>query len=435
MATEITFDTPLILTCVGVFILLLLSAFFSGSETALIATSRVRIHQLAKKGNKRASTVEKLRDNNEDLIGGILIGNNIANITASVLATSVLIAIFGEAGIAYATVGMTVLVVIFAEVMPKTFAINKSNRTALAVAPIIRFVVVMLLPFSRAASWLGRGVLSLFGIDTTRNLADDEDEEELRGMIDMHDGPGDEETQERLMLRSILDLADVEVSEIMTHRGTVGMIDLDASVAEVLSEVMASPFTRIPLWKDNQDNIVGVLHAKALLRAIRNNPAADLEELDIKEISNDPWFIPETTSLLDQLQAFKARREHFAIVVDEYGSLMGIVTLEDILEEIVGDITDEHDIAVAGVRPQPDGSYIVEGTVTIRDLNREFDWDLPDEEASTIAGLVLHEARLIPNVGQDFDFFRTRFRILRRHKNQITSLKLTRLPSEIKESA
>ena len=169
--------------------------------------------------------------------------------------------------------------------------------------------------------------------------------------------------------------------------------------------MLDSPFTRIPLWRDDPDNVIGVLHVKALLRAIRHK-GDQLEGLDPVAISVKPWFIPDTTNLLDQLQAFRARREHFSLVVDEYGSLQGVVTLEDILEEIVGDISDEHDIPVAGVRPQANGSFIVDGTVTIRDLNRQFEWDLPDEEASTIAGLVLHEARRIPEVGQTFTFFR-----------------------------
>lgn len=232
---------------------------------------------------------------------------------------------------------------------------------------------------------------------------------------------------ERAMLHSILDLAEVTIEEVMTHRRNVTMIDAGQPPAAVIADVLASPYTRIPLWKDEPDNVVGVIHAKALFRAVRSGEGS-MEGLDIIALSAKPWFVPDSRSLMDQLQAFRRRREHFALVVDEYGSLMGIVTLEDILEEIVGDITDEHDVAVPGVIRQADGSYVVQGSVTIRDLNRELDWRLPDEEAVTIAGLILHEAKRIPDVGQAFLFHSFRFEILRRHRHQITAIRVTPPP-------
>ncbi|MCH7794985.1 MAG: CBS domain-containing protein, partial [Proteobacteria bacterium] len=257
-------------------------------------------------------------------------------------------------------------------------------------------------------------------------LSSEHSEEELRGAIDLHAGEGEEVRHERAMLRSILDLADVEVSEIITHRKQVGSIDANLPPAEIVGAAIESPHTRLPLWKDEPDNIVGVLHAKALLRAVQALPG-NLDELDVLAIANPPWFIPESTDLLSQLQAFRARRQHFAIVVDEYGEVLGIVTLEDILEEIVGEIADEHDVVIEGVKLQKDGSIVVDGAVTIRDLNRQFEWELPDEEAATVAGLVLYEARRIPEVGQTFVFHGFRFEILRRQRNQITSLKITPL--------
>ncbi len=415
-------DHALLLTLGIILILLVFSAFFSGSETALTAASQARIHQMARKGNKAASTVQSLAARSDTLIGAILIGNNITNILASSLATSVLIAAFGETGVAYATVGMTLLVVIFAEVLPKTYAINNADRTALAVAPVIRLVVIMLTPFAVTIRAIVMTTLRLFGVDASAGLGHDEREEELRGLIEMHEGPGEEVQHERQMLRSILDLGDVWVEEIMTHRRNVTMIDVDQAPEAILNNVMDAPFTRIPLYRGEQEEIIGVLHAKSLLRAVRAGEG--VESLDVQSIAADPWFIPESTTLLDQLQAFRERREHFALVVDEYGSFRGIVTLEDILEEIVGDISDETDRPVSGVRAQPDGSYMVQGTVTIRDLNREMEWDLPDESASTIAGLVLHEARVIPNVGQEFVFHGFRFQIVRRQRNQITLLRI-----------
>jgi Mg2+/Co2+ transporter CorB len=411
------------LTTIGVIaVLLLLSAFFSGSETALTAASRPLMHQLELQGSRRAAIVNRLYENKDRLIGAILLGNNLVNILASALATSLLITMFGEAGVFYATAGMTLLVLIFAEVLPKTYAFENADRMAVLIAPLVQAAVVVFSPVTRTIQLVIAGTLRLFRLDTrARGLA--ARGEELRGAIELHGGEETTVRHERAMLRSVLDLAEVDVGEIMTHRKSVTMIDAELPAETIVDQVLASPYTRLPLWHGEPDNIIGVLHAKALLRSVRA-AGERREELDIVGLAATPWFIPESTRLLDQLQAFRRRREHFALVVDEYGTFQGIVTLEDILEEIVGEISDEHDIAVVGVRPQPDGSYIVDGTVTIRDLNREFEWRLPDEEAATIAGLVLHEARRIPEVGQVFLFHGFRFEVLRRHRNQITALRI-----------
>ncbi len=425
--------TPLLIVLSAIFVLLLLSAFFSGSETALTAASRPLMHQLEQGGDPKAAIVNRLRMKTDRLIGAILLGNNLVNIFASALATSALITIFGEAGVVYATLGMTFLVLIFAEILPKTYAYRNANKVALWIAPVINVLVTLFSPVTRAIQVVVQMTLRLFGADPNFEEGLGPSSEELRGAIELHRGEGTEVRHERAMLRSILDLAEVEVGEIMTHRKNVTMIDGDEPADTVVAQVLASPFTRIPLWRGEPDNILGVIHAKALLRAVKAMEGK-LEGLDVVELAANPWFVPESTSLLDQLQAFRRRREHFALVVDEYGSLMGIVTLEDILEEIVGEIADEHDIDVPGVIRQPDGSYVVQGTVTIRDLNRRFEWGLPDEEAATVAGLVLHEARRIPEVGQAFNFHDLRFEILRRLRNQITAIRITP-PREPKEGA
>ena len=404
--------------------LLFLSAFFSGSETALTAASQARLHQLSLRGNRRAGTVLRLRRRNDTLIGTILIGNNITNIAASALATSVLISLFDDAGVAYSMIGMTILVVIFAEVLPKTFAINNADRSALAVGPAIRVFVWLFQPLSIAIRFIVNVLLKIIGVKGLTSFAQHEREEELRGLIELHTGPGPDVSEERAMLRSILDLGEVTVEEIMTHRRNVSMINADLPLEEILDELLESSFTRLPLYRGDPDEIIGILHGKALLRAIRGFPGENMSDLDIVEVANEPWFIPESSNLLDQLQAFRARKEHFAVFVDEYGTLQGVVTLEDILEEIVGNIDDENDVTVSGVRPQPDGSFLINGSVTLRDLNRDFEWSLPDEDASTIAGLILHEARIIPNVGQEFIFYGFRFRILRKHRNQVTQLRV-----------
>jgi Mg2+/Co2+ transporter CorB len=417
-------DQFLIMTLWGIFVLLILSAFFSGSETALTAVSRPLLHQLERNGHDRARMVNELSADKGRLIGAILIGNNLVNILASVLATGILIELFGPAGIAYATIAMTILVVVFAEVLPKTYALTHADRMALAVAPILRLFVVLFSPFSRATQVIVRLILRIFGITLSNGQPEAFVEEELRGAIELHKGDDVLFRDEKSMLHSILDLDDVEVGEVMIHRSAVAAIDADLPTPEIMHQVVESPFTRIPLWRDKPENIIGILHAKALLREIEKHPG-NLETLKVPDLATVPWFIPESTDLLSQLRAFRKRREHFALVVDEYGDLMGIVTLEDILEEIVGDISDEHDVRHKGIRPQPDGDIIVDGDVTIRDLNREFDWQLPDEDAATIAGLVLHESRLIPDAGQIFMFFGYRFEILARSGNRISALRIT----------
>lgn len=413
---------------VAIAVLLVLSAFFSGSETALTAVSNPLIHQLEQTGNRRAEIVARLYDNKPRLISALLLGNNLVNILASALATKVFLDVFGNAGVAYATLVMTLMVLVFAEIIPKTLAFRHANDAALAVGPVVRTVVWILNPLVAALLLLVRGIFRLFGTDIHAEDTVGGGEEELRGAIELHEGDDTSVRHERAMLRSVLDLADVQVGEIMVHRKNLVTIDADEPTSEIVTQALASPYTRIPLWRESPDNIVGILHAKALLRAVQARDG-ETEELDIVGIAGNPWFIPEYTPLLDQLQAFRERREHFALVVDEYGSLMGIVTLEDILEEIVGDISDEHDITVGGVKKQADGSYVVNGDVTIRDLNREFEWTLPDEEAATVAGLVLHETRRIPEKGQTFIFHDFRFEILDRQRHQIKSVRIKPPPA------
>ena len=411
-------------TILIIVLLLFLSAFFSGSETALTSSSRPLIHRLEQQGDKRAGIVAELQLRKERLIGAILLGNNLVNILASALATSVMITLFGEAGVVYATAMMTALVLVFSEILPKTYALQNANKTALMVSPILKVIVLVFAPVTHSIEILVAATLRVMG---AKNEADDpamHQEEELRGAIDLHAGDEDSHRHERAMLRSVLDLDDVDVGEIMTHRKNINLIDADQPAYAIVDQVLASAYTRIPLYRDDPDNVVGVIHAKQLLREVRAKNV-DVSQIDVVALSAEPWFVPDTTTLLDQLQAFRQRREHFAIVIDEYGTLQGIVTLEDILEEIVGEIDDEHDETVSGVSVEADGSYLVKGDVTLRDLNREFEWNLPDDVAATVAGLLLNEARRIPDAGQSFIFHGFRFDVLRKHRNQITQLRLT----------
>ncbi|OIN86483.1 MAG: hypothetical protein AUJ12_05940 [Alphaproteobacteria bacterium CG1_02_46_17] len=412
----------LIISLIGILILLILSAFFSGSETALTAVSPARMHSAEKNGDKRAKLVNKILSNKERMIGGLLLGNNIVNITASSVAAGMLIALFGDSGVVYASAIMTVLVVIFSEVLPKTYALHHANTMACFVSPIVYAVIYVFAPVTAVITRIVRLSLAVFGVDISKVQAGAH-LEMLRGVIDMHTGPEEDVQKQRSMLRSILDLADVSVDEVMIHRKNVVMLNLDEPIEVLVDEIMKCPYSRIPLYRESPDNIVGVIHTKWLLRELKS-VRGDFSQIDLEEIANDPWFIPDTTILYDQLQAFRDRGEHFAFIVDEYGSFEGIVTLEDILEEIVGEITDEHDNHIRGVRVQPNGSYMVNGDVTIRDLRRELDWELPDDDYCTVAGLLLYETRQVPKAGQRFKFHGFHFEVIRRQRNQITLVRI-----------
>jgi Mg2+/Co2+ transporter CorB len=414
------------LAIVVILLCLSLSFFFSGSETALTAFSRARMLRMEKTGNRRAGLVNRLLETRERMIGAILTGNNIVNIAASSLATGLLLSWFGDVGVLYATIIMTVVVVVFTEVLPKTVAINAPDRVALVVARPIDLVVRLFGPMLVGIESLVRWILRLFGFRVGIDQAFLSAHEELRGAVDLAHHEGAVEKQDRDMLSGLLDLRDLTVSDVMIHRTEMITVCADDPPEEVVKAVLESEVTRVPLWKGKPENIIGILHAKDLLRAIRASDG-NVARIDVAAIARPPWFVPDVRPLPEQLKAFRRRRTPFALVVDEYGEVMGLVTLEDILEEIVGDITDEHDVAVPGVRPQPDGSVSVDGGVPIRDLNRALEWNLPDGEATTIAGLVIHEARSIPEAGQTFTFHGFRFRVLRRERNRITALRITPL--------
>jgi Mg2+/Co2+ transporter CorB len=411
------------------FCCILASALFSGSETAVTAASRARMHALEKQGDERAAVVNRLLANRDRLIGAMLFGNTLFNIGSSALLTTVLVAMVGDSGAIYATAAMTVLLLVFAEVLPKTIAINYPDRTSLIVARIVSFFVKIFGPFLFAVERIVRGALYLCGLrlDEKRPLLSPE--EELMSAVDLMHKEGGVARADRDMFGGLLDLKELTVSDVMVHRTKMAALDADAPIAEIVRELVSLPYTRVPLWRETADNIVGVLHAKDLLRAL-SDANGDVNKINLEPITHEAWFVPDTTTLEAQLAAFRKRKTHFALVVDEYGDVQGLVTLEDILEEIVGDIRDEHDVAMVGVRRQPDGSVIVEGSVPIRDLNRVLAWELPDEEATTIAGLVIHEARAIPEQGQRFTFHGFRFEVLRKQRNRITLMRLTPVREE-----
>ena len=409
-----------------VIVLLLVSAFFSASETALTGASRASMLRLSKQGNREAGVVSSLFAMRERMIGALLLGNNIANIGASALATGIFTAWFGEVGVLYATGVMTVLVVIFAEVLPKTIAINAPERIALLVARPVDWVVKILGPVLIFVERFVRWLLACFGLRIGESQPILSAREELRGAVDLLHRDGTVEKHDRDMVGGVLDLRELQVSDVMIHRTEIITVCADDGPEDVVKAILAAPVTRIPLWCRTPDNFVGILHVRDLLVAIQEN-GGQLSKIDVVSLSRPPWFVPTLRPLTEQLKAFRRRKTPLALVVDEYGEVMGLVTLEDIIEEIVGDITDEHDLNLPGVWPQPDGSVHVEGSVPIRDLNRAMEWNLPDEQATTIAGLVIHEARSIPDVGQTFTFYGFRFGVLLKDRNRITSLRITPL--------
>jgi Mg2+/Co2+ transporter CorB len=413
----------IVVILVAIVLLLALSAFFNLSETALTASSRARMHALEQEGDKRARLVNRLMVNPEKVIGTVLLGNTLVDVLAAALASTLAVALVGEVGVVFATAIMTALIVIFSAVLPKTYALAEPDDMALMVAPFMRTTILILTPLTVTMQFVVRQLLKL-----TPSKKDDEANilaahEELRGTIELGTKEGAVSRRDANMLGGVLDLSDLQVLDIMVHRTKMETVNGDDPPQTILDEVLKSQYTRVPIWKDEPENIVGVLHTKDLLVAL-GKKGWDVSQLDIMGFAAKPWFVPDTTSVKDQLNQFLKQKQQMALVVDEYGEVQGLITLEDILEEIVGQIADEHDGNESAIRPQADGTVNVDGTVAIRDLNRQMDWDLPDEEATTIAGLVIHEAQTIPEPGQAFTFYGYRFEVLRKSRNKLTALRV-----------
>ncbi len=425
----------IVLTALAVTGLLLLSAFFSGSETALTAASRGVLKAQADKGSKGAKAALEVTDDSERMIGALLLGNNVANILSASLTTALLTDIFGTNGVAIATVMVTVLVLVFAEVLPKTVAIISPVPVAILVGPAIRVLILLFTPVVSTVRAFVRLILRAFGLRADPNSRILALREEIAGAISLGHFEGAVEKEDRDRLLGALDLADRTVDEIMRHRRQTEMIDADLPAEEIVSRVLASSHSRLPVFRGSDENILGVIHAKDLLREverldhIHDSHQKAMESLDIVKVSMKPYFIPDTTTLDEQMREFLKRRTHFALVVDEYGTLQGLITLEDILEEIVGEITDEFDVVDSNhnVKKTEDGGFLVDGAMTIRDMNRATDWSLPDDEANTVAGLVIHEAQMIPAQGQAFSFHGFRFEVVTRRENRLTRIKVRKL--------
>ena len=419
-------EIPLHILIGSIFGLIILSAFFSGSETSLTSASKPRMHNLARTGKKNAKIFEELFKNKEALICTILFANNLVNILASAIATKILIELTNNEGILYATVIMTLMILIFGELIPKTLALSKADQFALKIAPFMRILVYILYPLTVTLNFVATTLLKIFGVNYLnfkKEEVSEKREEELRGAIDLHGE--DSSKDEKNMLKSILDLDDITVGSIMVPRKDIFSLPSNIQYNELINKLNNSPHSRIPIWEKNPENIIGIFHIRKLIEI----KADEFKTFNIKSLCQKPWFIPESTRLDNQLLEFKRRKEHFSIVVDEYGEFLGIVTLEDIIEEIVGEIDDEHDVlkvskAAEDIKSISGRSYLVKGNVTIRELNKVLNINIPVSNASTVAGLVLYESRTIPKKGQVFSFFDLKFEILSKKNNQITLVKI-----------
>jgi len=403
--------------------LILLSGFLSGSETAITATSKARIISKLKKGAKRADYVKKIIDNKDKVISSLLLSNNLVNILASSLATAFFYDLFGVTGIFYATLLMTFLLVIFAEVLPKTYAINKPTRSALMIGPIIFYLNKILTPFVFVINKIVTILINKKEIND-KKLSDEQSEEELQGVIDMYQTSNPDSEHEKEMLQSILTLNDTTVEEIFTHRKNIYSINVDLSLSEIIKIINQSRFTRIPFWKNNPENIIGLLNIRSLNIDMKNH--LNNKKIILEKIVK-PWFIPSSTNLLDQLVKFKKKKEHLAFVVDEYGELLGIISLEDIIEEIVGEIVDEIDAPEKKFILNSKGVIVAEGNQNIKDLYKEFNLNLPEIESSTIAGHVMDLAKKIPMYGETIKDNKFNYKITSHSRKQILRLEITKI--------
>lgn len=424
-------DTTLLM---GILVLALvfISAYFSLAETALATCSRARIHHLVKEGNKRAIACEELLKQSENAMSTILLCNNAINIMASAITTSVLIKLFGEAGVIYATVIMTILILVFGEIAPKTYALKHAESIILFSAPVVLWLIRIFYPLTKNIQNVIDKTFEIFSSDKNHNDRQSKmisDLEEIRGTIELKHKAGSIVKYDKDMLDSILDLEDTEIGSIMVHRKNMSSIDIDQNFDTILEKALEINHSRIPLWRENEDNVISILNMRKFITLLHNN-GGDTSKINLKQITSDPWFVPATNTLRDQLIAFKKKKEKFAIVIDEYGSLMGIVTLEDILEEIVGDI-DEKDphLTKFKIGQFKDGGYKIPGELPIRDINRKLNWNLPDddENAATLAGLLIARAEKIPEVKEVFEFEGFKFEVLRVARNKILSLKVSKM--------
>ena len=421
-------------------LLLAINAFYVAAEFALVKSRGFRIDAMAEENRFAGRLLQQIMGNLEAYLACCQLGITMASLglgwVGEPTVAGLLEPLLAPLGMPEKAVHFTSFLVgflvfsslhiVIGEQVPKTLAIREPVPVSQWIAYPLHVSFLLLYPLNWLLNAASRSVLRGMGVKehSTQDILTDV---EIEGLVEESAEHGNIEEGQAEYIQNVFRFGELEVSDVMLHRTNMITIDADDRPEDIVNTVIASPVTRLPLWRDNPENIIGILHVKDLLRALHALDG-DASKIDVAALMAPPWFVPETRPVSEQLKAFRRRKTPFALVVDEYGVVEGLVTLEDILEEIVGDITDEHDVAMPGVRKQPDGSVNVDGAVPIRDLNRVMGWDLPDEEATTVAGLVIHEARSIPEVGQSFTFHDFRFRVLRRARNRITALRIQPLP-------
>jgi Mg2+/Co2+ transporter CorB len=407
--------------------LLIVAAFLTAAETSLAAVSQARMHRLSSANTAEADRSLRWLAAPEQLNDALLFGHTVALVLATTLATSVALRLFTRDGVLVATLIMASLAFAVGHVLPKALAAARGERFALSTVSVLRWIVPLLAPVAGVLRWTVLRLAKPFAVPLDQPAPAITSHEEIRGAIELHHHEGGVEREHRDMLGGILDLARLQLADVMVHRKNMEVLDASAPAEAIVRHVLSSTHTRFPIWRDDPENIVGVLHLKVLVRTLMERQGS-LSDLNIMGLAGEPWFVPDTTTLEEQLNAFRDRHEHFALVVDEYGVLQGLVTLEDIVEEVFGKISEGRQARSDTVRPRADGSFIADGLMPVRELNRQLRWTLPVDHATTIAGLVIHEARIIPDVGHVFSFYGFKFEVLRRQRNQITLLRIVPPP-------
>lgn len=398
-------------------ILLILSGFFSGSETALLALDKLRVRFLQQKQRPGADKLAALLDNPDRLLSGILVGNNLVNIAASVIATGLCVSYFGEGGELLTVLILTPILLIFSEVCPKTYAAQYPEKMSFLVLNPIRFVVWSLAPVIFVVSSISRLMTSFIRRKDAETLSVSEDE--IKAMIEVGEESGVVAAEQRQMLNGIFDLSETRVRDIMIPRTEVTGVDVSANFQEVLAIVRQTRHSRFPVFSEDLDTIIGVIHSKDILGYM-----GQTEQFSLKELCRKPYYVPESKRIGVLLQSFRKRREHLAIVVDEYGGMEGIVTLEDVVEEIVGDIHDEYDIEELDFRKLGEGHYLIDAAMPLREVNRRFELNLPEEHVTTLAGHLLQMLGKIPTEGDCCEEENLLFRVRRMDDRRIEEIEM-----------
>lgn len=407
----------------SVLTLLICGALISCFETSITAISRAKIHRLATSGNKRAKRLQNLLQQRDHVVSVMLLANNVVNIAASTLTTSLLLQIFGEIGLVYATVFLTVIVIVFGEILPKNIAIKSPDGVALFFSFLIFYLFKIFAPIIGVVQkFVSFPINLIFGQPTQRDK--EAELEEIRDTVDLKAKEGVIFKYDKDLLDGVLDLSDTEISEIMVHRRDIRSLNIDLSISEIVSQVNDLNFTRIPLWKGDKENIVAVLNVRKLLSGLYFHKG-EIEDFDFSSATSEPWFVPSSNSLRTQLFNFRKKKKRFALVVDEYGSLVGMITLEDIIEEIVGEIKEQDDKSTIGIIKTKSGAYKIPGRMLIRDLNKKLELDLPeDEDAHNLSAFIISSLGRIPSEKETITIGNHTFQILNKKGSDLILIKV-----------